>query len=70
VTVRNTGDVVIRVSNIYFNNTESWNAGQNINATKAATIRVTFDWDPDTVYPVWVKTKRGSEVQQDWKTPG
>jgi archaellum component FlaF (FlaF/FlaG flagellin family) len=68
VTVRNTGNVVIKISNIYVNNTEVWNAGQNINATKAVTIKTTVDWGPNDLQSVWVKTVRGSEIKQVWKS--
>ena len=68
VTVRNTGDVVIKISNIYVNNTQVWNAGQNINATTSQTIRTTVDWDPDNLQSIWVKTERGAEVKQVWKS--
>jgi len=68
VTVRNTGNVVIKISNIYINNTQVWNAGQNINATKAVTIKTTVDWGPNDLQSVWVKTVRGSEIKQVWKS--
>jgi archaellum component FlaF (FlaF/FlaG flagellin family) len=68
VTVRNTGNVMIKISNIYVNNTEVWNAGQNINATKAVTIKTTVDWGPNDLQSVWVKTVRGSEIKQVWKS--
>lgn len=68
VTVRNTGNVVIKISNIYVNNTQVWNAGQNINATKAVTIKTTVDWGPNDLQSIWVKTVRGSEVKQVWKS--
>ena len=68
VTVRNTGNVVIKISNIYVNNTQVWNAGQNINATKTYTIKTTVDWGPNDLQSVWVKTVRGSEIKQVWKS--
>ena len=68
VTVRNTGNVVIKISNIYVNNTQVWNAGQNINATASYTIKTTVDWGPDKLQSIWVKTTRGSEVKQVWKS--
>jgi hypothetical protein len=68
VTIRNTGNVVIKVSNIYVNNTQVWNDGQNINATKAVTIETTVDWGPNNLQSIWVKTLRGSEVKQVWKS--
>ena len=68
VTVRNTGNVMIKISNIYVNNTEVWNAGQNINATQAYTIKTTVDWGSNNLQSVWVKTIRGSEIKQVWKS--
>ncbi len=68
VTVRNTGNVAIKISDIYVNNTQVWNAGQMVNATKAVTIRTTFNWDPNDLQSMWVKTARGSEVKQVWKS--
>lgn len=68
VTVRNTGNVAIKISNIYVNNTQVWNAGQLINATKAVTIRTTFNWDPNDLQSLWVKTSRDAQVKQVWKS--
>lgn len=68
VTIRNTGNAVIKVSNIYVNNTQVWNDGQNINATKAVTIKTTVDWGPNDLQSIWVKTARGAEVKQVWKS--
>ena len=68
VTIRNTGEVVIRISNIYVNNTQVWNAGQNINATQAYTIKTSVNWDADKPQSIWIKTTRNSEVKQVWKS--
>ena len=68
VTVRNTGNVVVKISNVYVNNTQVWNTGQNINATQAYTIKTTVDWSPSSLQNIWVKTTRGSEVKQVWKS--
>ena len=68
VTVRNTGNVAIKISHIYVNNTQVWNDGQMINTTKAATIRTEVDWDPDRLQSIWVKTSRDAQVQQVWKS--
>jgi len=59
---------MIKISNIYVNNTEVWNAGQNINATQAYTIKTTVDWGSNNLQSVWVKTIRGSEIKQVWKS--
>lgn len=68
VTVRNSGNVAIKVAHIYVNNTEVWNAGQMINATKAVTIKTTVDWSPNSLQSIWVKTSRDAQVQQVWKS--
>ena len=68
VTVRNTGNVAIKISHIYVNNTQVWNIGQNINATQAYSIKTTVDWNPNNLQNIWVKTTRGSEVKQFWKS--
>ena len=68
VTVRNTGNVVVKISNVYVNNTQVWNTGQNINATQAYTIKTSMDWSPNSLQNIWVKTTRGSEVKQVWKS--
>lgn len=67
VTIRNTGDVAIKISHIYINNTQVWNAGQTINATKVAEISFNKDWNVGSPQAIWVKTLRGSEVKQVWK---
>lgn len=67
VTLRNTGDVAIRITHIYINNTQVWNGGQVINATKVAEISFSKDWNTGSPQSFWVKTQRGSEVKQVWK---
>ncbi|MGI0014565.1 MAG: hypothetical protein ACREBU_14160, partial [Nitrososphaera sp.] len=49
VTIRNTGNVAIRVSHIYVNNTQVWNTGELIETTKAETIQTSFDWEPNSL---------------------
>jgi hypothetical protein len=68
VTVRNTGNVAIKISHIYVNNTQVWNTGQNINATEVYTIRTEVDWEPDRLQSIWVKTARDAQVKQTWKS--
>ncbi|MCI0561709.1 MAG: hypothetical protein MN733_24735 [Nitrososphaera sp.] len=68
VTIRNTGDVAIRISHIYVNNTQAWNAGQTISHNTAATIQVQTNWGSNDLQSIWVKTYRGSEVKQIWKS--
>lgn len=68
VTIRNTGNVAIRISHIYVNNTQVWNMGQIVNATESETIQTSFDWEPDRIQSIWVKTARDSQVKQVWKS--
>jgi hypothetical protein len=68
VTVRNTGDLAIRVSNIYVNNTQAWNIGEDILIGEVATISVQIDWESDRSQSIWVKTERGAEAKQVWKS--
>lgn len=68
VTIRNTGDLAITVSNIYVNNTQYWNSGQVIPIDGVAEIKVRVTWGSDDLQSVWVKTARGAEVKQVWKS--
>lgn len=68
VTLRNTGDVAIRFSHIYINNTQVWNAGQTVAAGTVAEIKVQTNWGTKDSQSIWIKTLRGSEVKQVWKS--
>jgi hypothetical protein len=68
VTIRNTGDVAVTVSNIYVNNTQYWNAGQVIPIGGVAEIKVQVPWGSDNSQSIWIKTARGAEVKQVWKS--
>jgi hypothetical protein len=68
VTVRNTGDVAIKVSHIYVNNTQAWNAGKTIVQNTAATIQVRTNWGSNHLQSIWVQTYRMAEVKQAWKS--
>ena len=67
VTVRNTGDVSLSISNIYLNNTQAWTGHQLI--AKAGTQPITFQssWGAGKTQTIWVKTERGGEAKQSWK---
>lgn len=69
VTIRNTGDLAITISKIYVNNTEAWGGNQVIN--KDSVYKITVDplnWDLGKTQSLWIKTARGSEVKQLWKS--
>lgn len=67
VTLRNTGDVSISVASVYLNNTKAWAGHQAV--AKATTQQITFQssWGAGKTQSIWVKTDRGSEVEQTWK---
>lgn len=68
VTIRNTGDLAIRISNIYVNNSQAWNAGKDILIDEVAKIQVPIDWEVDRPQSIWIKTERGAEAKQVWKS--
>lgn len=68
VTVRNTGDVAVTVSNIYVNNTQAWNAGKVIPSSEVGTITFESLWSDGSSQNVWVKTGRGTEAKQLWRS--
>lgn len=68
VTIRNTGNLAITVSNVYINNTQYWSGEHVIPISGVGEIKVPVTWDPDTRQSIWVKTARGSEIKQVWKS--
>ena len=73
VTIRNTGDLAITISNIYINNTKVWNDDEIILIDDIVTIDVPkidigIDWEADRAQSIWVMTERGAEVKQVWKS--
>ena len=68
VTILNTGDLAIRVSNIYINNTQTWNDGEDVLIGDFATIDVPTAWEADRPQSIWIKTERGAEAKQVWKS--
>jgi hypothetical protein len=68
VTLRNTGDVAVRISNIYINNTQVWNTGQIMAADSVIEIRVQTNWGSNDAQSIWVKSQRGTEVKQVWRS--
>ena len=68
VTIRNTGDLAITISHIYVNNTQVWNTGETILIGEKEEIQVDLDWDSGAPQSIWVKSERGTEVKQVWKS--
>lgn len=68
VTVRNTGDVVVTVSNIYVNNTQAWNAGEVIPSSGVGTITFESLWSAGSAQDVWLVTARDTEAKQLWRS--
>jgi hypothetical protein len=70
VTIRNTGDLAIKISRIYVNSTQIPIAGQTISIGDYATIEVTLSsaTGADKPQTFWVITERGTEVKQVWKS--
>ena len=67
VTVRNTGDISISISNIYLNNTQVWTGHQTVAKTDIQSITFQSSWGAGKTQAVWIKTERGGEVKQSWK---
>lgn len=68
VTIRNAGDLAITISNIYVNNTEAWDDSKVIPIDGVAEIKVPTNWGAGDQQSIWVKTERGSEAKQVWKS--
>jgi hypothetical protein len=69
VTIRNTGDVAVKVTYIYVNNTKVWITGQSIPIGTYATITTnTFNWGSGKIQSIWVQSERGSNIHQEWKS--
>jgi hypothetical protein len=68
VTVRNTGDLAITISKVYMDNVEEWSGSQNVLIGGTAKISVPYDWVADDSQSIWVKTERGAEIKQIWKS--
>jgi hypothetical protein len=66
--VRNTGDNAIKISSIYINNTEVTFTDETIRTGEMAVIDFPLSWGSDRPQSVWVKTDRGTEVKQVWKS--
>ena len=68
ITIRNTGDIALTVSNVYINNTESWGDGLIILADNVGEISIKTPWEADKPQYIWIHTERGADVKQTWKS--
>jgi hypothetical protein len=71
ITIRNTGDLAIKITKIYVNNTQVWNAGQTITAGSYGTITINqlaTAWGSGKPQSIWIQTERGTEAKQIWKS--
>lgn len=68
VTVRNTGDVALKISNVYVNNTQLWNAGHVIPRSEVGTVTFEVNWSDGGAQNVWVRTERGTDAKQLWRS--
>lgn len=68
VTIRNTGDIALVVSNVYINNTEAWDSGLVILANSVGKITIQTDWQAGKPQSIWIHTARGADIKQVWKS--
>jgi len=68
ITIHNTGELAVTISNIYINNTQAWSGNQIIAMGDVATITLDVDWDSGNAQSILVKTARGSDAKQVWKS--
>jgi hypothetical protein len=69
VTIRNTGNLAIRVSNIYVNNTKVPITPQTIAIGNVGTIQnIPVNWGSGDIQQVTVQTDRGTIIKQNWKS--
>ncbi len=68
VTVRNTGDVAIKISKIHVNNTQAWNEGHVIPRQEVGTVTFETNWSDGSAQNVWLVTQRGTEAKQLWRS--
>jgi hypothetical protein len=71
ITIRNSGDLAIKVTKIYVNNTQVWSTGQTITAGSYGTITINQlapAWGAGKAQSIWVLTERGTEAKQVWKS--
>ena len=68
VTVRNSGSVALVVTTIALNNSIVWNKGTTVLTSSYSQISIPVDWKSGDVQSIWVTTKRGTQIQQDFRS--
>jgi hypothetical protein len=68
VTMRNTGDLAIKVSSIYVNNSKVWSGSQVIPMNTVDKVTIQTNWGSNKQQSIWIQTSRGAEVKQVWKS--
>lgn len=68
VTLRNTGDVAARITHIYVNNTQAWSGSRLLPQEGVQSITFQGSWGAGKSQEIWIKTERGSELKQVWRS--
>jgi archaellum component FlaF (FlaF/FlaG flagellin family) len=68
VTLRNTGDVAAKITHVYVNNTQAWSGSKLLTHEGILSITFQSSWGAGKSQDVWVKTERGSEIKQVWRS--
>ena len=67
VTVRNTGNVAVTISNIYLNKTQVWSDSHVIPRSETGAITFEADWSDGSPQNIWIRTERGTDAKQLWR---
>ncbi|MEA2089444.1 MAG: hypothetical protein U9O89_01610 [Thermoproteota archaeon] len=67
--IRNTGKVSIEVASVYLNRTPQLLTQVEFGVGEHGWLNITYDWNPSSVYHLNVVTKRGTRVEDYYKTP-
>lgn len=67
--IRNTGKVSIEVASVYLNHTPQLITPIEFGVDGHGWLNITYDWKSDSVYHLNVVTKRGTRVEDYYKTP-
>ncbi len=68
VTIRNTGELAIKISKVYINNAQVWSGSHDILAGEVDEVQVPYEWQDGDSQSIWVVTERGGEIKQIWKS--
>lgn len=67
--IRNTGKVSIEVDSAYLNRTPQLLTTVEFGVGEHGWLNITYDWNPGSVHHLNVVTKRGTQVEDYYKTP-